>query len=150
MSKDAYERKVTGKGDTYKEKQQEEVECERCQKVVQKRHLQKHKQTQGCKRAPGRLNDEKTNSAKAEGILVYGQPIEIFGVTASYHCSMPRGRVVRCPVENCPSKTGNRWLMRRHFQQMHQQSQLHHSHSPQLCTHHLGQLGCQPRVSSLL
>ena len=81
MSKDAYEIKVTGKGDTYREKQQEEVECERCQKVVQKRHLQKHKQTQGCKKAPGRLNDEKTNSAKAEGILVCCQPIEIFVAT---------------------------------------------------------------------
>ena len=119
MSKDAYERKVTGKGDTYREKQQEDVECERCQKVVQKRHLQKHKETQGCKRAPGRLNDEKTNSAKAEGILVCCQPIEIFVATTIYQFSMPRGRVIKCPVEECPFQNENRWQMRRHFQHMH-------------------------------
>jgi hypothetical protein len=70
ISKEAYSRRITGEGDTHRERNLQKVECELCGGMVCRQYMTKHQQTKKCEKgrtewATGREQMAATNDNEA-------------------------------------------------------------------------------------
>jgi hypothetical protein len=107
---EAYERKVTGRGKTHRERMAEKVPCPLCEKEMRRQSLKQHgRRCHGiedlatpdmvCREATAR--EEQTDTAQ------------------QYTVSITRGRKKGCPVDGCKAKADCGYQMRRHFVSIH-------------------------------
>jgi hypothetical protein len=119
ISKEAYDRRVTGKGISNQERRLQKVECELCGATVNRQHLKNHQKTIKCQR--GR-EEWATRRAEMVGICndsTQEQEAGIETTTSEYRFSMPTKQETPCPVPECHYVTSTRTEMRRHFRARH-------------------------------
>ena len=69
ISSDAYNRRITGKGKTYREKSLEKIECKLCGEVVGRQYMKNHQQSEKCK-------NQRKQHKKEEEEELENQPID--------------------------------------------------------------------------
>jgi hypothetical protein len=124
ISDEAYVRRVTGEGTTYRERSLQKVECELCGGLVCRQYMTNHQQTKKCESGRKEWAAAKTEAAAAGDNEVaqeqHDSEPELETVTMEYAISMPKGHnEVTCPVRGCRYKTDTRTEMRRHFRARH-------------------------------
>ena len=101
----AYEKKMTGEGPTYRERQREWVLCGECGKEMAVGSLAGHMMTQH-----GQAAEERWIW---EALATGGDP-------QTYRLAfLAKGGPRSCPVEGCPGRAGTRTAMRIHFYNRH-------------------------------
>ena len=101
----AYGRRLTGEGNSYRERQRDRVECEDCSEQLAVGSMLSHMMTRHGKAAGQRRQRKTPKEDRA--------PQE-------YRMYFPeKGGPQRCPVEGCPGKLATRTAMRVHFVHRH-------------------------------
>ena len=111
MSKAAYSRMITGRGETHKERRKEKIQCRHCEMCVTRAAMNKHCRDKH-EGATDNTDDADADADKAEG---------------DYTTKMPRGREkrgTRCPVPDCEFRAQDRYTMYRHFAYRHPMAQV--------------------------
>ena len=108
QSEEAYGRKMTGEGPTYRERQKERVECGDYGKEMAAGSLESHQMIQY-----GKAKSDKWSWKEA---ATGGGKIQ------TYRIEFPtKGGTRECPVEGCPGRAGTWTAMGVHFWRQHVQ-----------------------------
>ena len=117
MTQESYDRKITGVGESYNDKQQMMVSCHWCDKLVQRRSLKTHLLSAACtkikkkKLLEGNIIQQHSDIENLEE--------EETHETKTYQFDMPLKTICRCPCESCKFQCNTRNKMRRHFRSRH-------------------------------
>ena len=100
---DGYRRRLTGDGNSFRERQRERVACGECGAEIASGSLSSHLMTRHGKAAPRRhLWAPQTT-----------------GGPRTYKMNFPKGSRRKCPMEGCPGVSETRAVMRVHFVHWH-------------------------------
>jgi hypothetical protein len=111
LSSAAYKRRLTGQGDSYRQRKCQKVDCPECSKELSMGSLQQHLQTQhGLDPPTYELPD---NILDSHNLHTY---------TVSFPRILPRKP---CPVPGCTAKPTTRQALHLHFQNRHPQDSIH-------------------------
>lgn len=111
VSTPAFDRRLTGDGDSYGTRKRRKIACPHCGKEVQEGHLESHLATQH------NIFQRDTKRRKTYDSL-HRAPV-------TYHCSIPtNGIQYECPVPFCNGRASSRYNMRVHFSHRHVQDVL--------------------------
>jgi hypothetical protein len=103
QSDEAYERRMTGNGDDFRERQRRKVVCSICGNALAQSSLAHHM----------RVQHGQTSGSGFD-------PQEVIGDPAEYRVSFPKTATsIDCPVEGCPGKATSRTKLRSHFMYRH-------------------------------
>jgi hypothetical protein len=103
QSDDAYKRRMTGSGESFKERQRRKVVCPVCDASLAQSSLQHHLRVQHGQTTP-----------------VGHEPAPAVGLPAEYLVSFPKTVTsIDCPIEGCPGKATSRANLRAHFMHRH-------------------------------
>ena len=128
MSREAFEHKHTGLGQSFMERRKEKILCSLCGKESQRCSITRHQQSKGC------ITGRKTfapSTPERERIQREAPSIEPEAVPATYCISIPRepNSDISCPVDGCVYKVlgtrgGKTSLICKHFQRRHRKDSL--------------------------
>jgi hypothetical protein len=107
QSTEAYNRRMTGVGNTAKRQGLQKVNCDLCGATVNKQHLRTHQSRQIC----------IENRSKQPVPTTYTPQPKII---QEFHCiSIQENRKTPCPMKDCTFSSNNASQMRRHFRARH-------------------------------
>jgi hypothetical protein len=119
QSEQAYARKLSGEGKSYRERSLEKVICDRCDRKVNRQHLLNHQQSARCKKASKArvvtAGEEATTEDEPRSSDEEEEP-------KTYRVSMATDNQegLLCPVEGCGyAAATTRSRMRKHFRSRH-------------------------------
>jgi hypothetical protein len=120
ISKEAYDRRITGAGLSNRERRLEKVECELCGAMINRQHVKNHQKTLKCIRGRNDWAERGANMERRDG-PIQSQPGAGVETEApmEYRFNMPLKQEVPCPVPDCHYSTATRTEMRRHFRARH-------------------------------
>lgn len=112
MSDEAYDRKITGVGLSYKEKQQSITKCEYCKDEVQLHSLKRHQLSKKCITERKKIHNNQTD------MICLPVNNEESSNTIILSCN-DNGPPTKCYYTNCKYSTNKGPLMRKHYRQRH-------------------------------
>jgi Reverse transcriptase (RNA-dependent DNA polymerase)/Ulp1 protease family, C-terminal catalytic domain len=110
LSKEAYQRKVTGLGPSFQDRQKQVTRCPYCDKPLRQASLRMH-----LRRIHGIFNNSNSSSAASSGSSASQSPTS----HTPYRVSIPKGSIRACPVPQCHGSFSQPLSLRRHFMTHH-------------------------------
>ena len=108
QGQEAYDRKVTGRGQTHRERMAEKISCPICNKEMRRQSLKQHGK---------RCHDRDDLEIGVSGPESEEEQ-ELESQTHTVSC-VPVGTKTACPVNGCKATAGSAYLLRRHFVARH-------------------------------
>ena len=105
ICKEAYNRRMTGRGETYIKRRKEEAQCQICNKVMTKGSLHWHMREQHNKKPKQYLYKDK-------------------GTSATFNVDIKMRASNRCPVPGCTGASRDKFGMYRHFCRKHPEAKI--------------------------
>ena len=119
ISTHAYTRRITGVGETYRERSLQKVVCELCGQETNLQHLKKHQMTRKCNQGQEAQRATTQPNPVADMLLNEHQPEVMESPASEYLVSMDGITETPCPVANCPAHPKQAAKMRLHFRSRH-------------------------------